>query len=251
MRAETQTKLRSARQWSLSLLGLSLALVLGPTRSADRLNAFSAHYAVARGGVTLGEASLRLTAAEPDRYVYEFANWTTGWVALVASDRRTERSTLVMKDNQIRPLEYSYQHTGGKKDRNVKLVFDWERQRVTNVIGADSWTMAVPEHAQDKLGYMIALMRDLAHGKTTFEYPIADGGKLKVYRFKVAGHEQLETALGVQQTVRVQRLHAAGKKRQTILWLAPRLDYAPVRIEHHKGDTVVSLAINAYRKPAQ
>jgi hypothetical protein len=215
-----------------------------PAAHADHHPAgFTAVYSINRGELTIGERNLSLARQADGRFVYESRTRTTGLLSLFKDDRLMERSRYRLADQSIQPEHYIYRHSGSDKNRNVDLRFDWEQHRVTNVIGGDAWQMAIPANTQDKLGYMIALMRDLHHQRESLEYPVADGGKLKTYRFRVVGKESLDTPLGKLRTVKLLRLRDNPEKRRTYLWCAEQYDYLPVRIEHHKKDTIYTMSI--------
>jgi hypothetical protein len=81
---------------------------------------------------------------------------------------------------------------------------------------------------------MLALQQD----KKDVTFNVADGGKLKEYRFKVVGQETLEVPAGTFATVKVTKLRN-NKKRQTYVWCAPELNYLPVRIWQRETDDSV------------
>jgi hypothetical protein len=94
----------------------------------------------------------------------------------------------------------------------------------------------VPTGTQDKLSYQLQLRLDLLAGKTDMTYAVADGGKLKEYRFKVTGEEQIDTPYGRYNAVRVMRDRGEDADRETLIWLAPELDYLIVRLEQTESD---------------
>jgi len=57
---------------------------------------------------------------------------------------------------------YFYERYGGRHNRQVKLIFNWKKLKVTNIINNDLWQMKVPEDTIDKLLYQLILMSDLA-----------------------------------------------------------------------------------------
>jgi hypothetical protein len=130
-------------------------------------------------------------------------------------------------------LEYNYQNFNDDRVRDVKLVFDWDKQRVTNIINGDPWHMALQPGLQDKLLFQLKMMQDLKNGAEVLQYSVADGGKIKEYRIEKIGDEVLEIALGRFNTIKLQRI---TKTKTTTWWCAEQLHYLPVKIQQKKQD---------------
>jgi hypothetical protein len=136
----------------------------------------------------------------------------------------------------IQPLSYRYHRKVLGKSRKASIDFDWAKQSATTVVKDTPWKMQVPAGTQDKLSYQLQLRLDLLAGKTDMTYAVADGGKLKEYRFKVTGEEQIDTPYGRYNAVRVMRDRGEDADRETLIWLAPELDYLIVRLEQTESD---------------
>ncbi len=198
---------------------------------------FTAIYVVKKGFVDIGEVRRTFTPGANDRYVFESVTSTTGMAAWVVKGSIIERSTGVLKNAAIQPLEYFYERSFGK-GKQVKLDFDWDKNTVTNSVNKNPWVMPLEPGTLDNLVYQIALMRDMAPGKRDYSYKIADGGKTKIYQAVVLGEEETATPAGKYHTVKITRV---GDKRGTTLWCAPKLNYLPVRIEQTDDDDFVAV----------
>lgn len=219
-----------ARWTILLLLGLATS-----AQAAFPPPPFTAVYGLSQGGIELGETRRTLRANGASHYVFESSSQTTGPLALVRSDKILERSDWTIHGDRVVPLRYRYERTGGTKPRLVELSFDWQKARVRNMVDHQPWSMPVPSGTLDKLLYQLVLMQDLQQGKTDLHYQVADGGKVKSYRFSVTGSEVIETGVGALRALRLQ-ISKEEKKRRTRLWCAEGLDYLPVRIEQEDGD---------------
>lgn len=145
---------------------------------------------------------------------------------------------------QLRPLQYTYERTGLGRDRTAKLDFDWQAKRVTNNVQDKPWKMKIHEGIQDKLSFQVQLQRDLAAGKTEdLYYQIADGGRIKEYRFAKVGEETLETPLGKVDTVKIERTRK-DDDRVTYAWMAPEYGYLLVRMQQEEGGDVYTIYIH-------
>jgi hypothetical protein len=121
-------------------------------------------------------------------------------------------------------------------DQVTELDFRWESMRVSNRTDGSHWTMSIPEGTQDKLGLQLALMMDLARGRRFNTYPVADGGRLKQYRFRMTGKQTIQTIFGPLKTLRVSR-SKQNKAPDAVFWFAPDLNYTPVRIDRERKNT--------------
>lgn len=217
---------------------LLILLLSGPVSANEQthpspLPEFTALYKISSGSFTIGETTRTLTGAKTDSDTYIFQSTTrpASVGRLLVSGEVVETSVWAYLDGALVPLKYSYLDSSKKKPRDVRLGFDWEKQRVTNTINGDPWNMSLGPATQDKLLYQLQLMLDLESGKTDFTYNVADGGLLKEYQFEVSGRETVKIPLGSFETIRVSRNTG---KRFTTFWCAESLNYLPVKIEHGK-----------------
>ena len=211
---------------------------------------FFALFHVLNNGSHVGEARWTLEPVDGGRFELRSVTEARGLWSLLLAGERVERSLWTWRDGRPAPLEYRYTWTG-RKARDVKVVFDWEEGVVHNVHGEDRWTLEVEPGTQDKFLYLLELMHDLARGAADLRYTIADGGKLKEYAAVRLGRESLETPLGPLETVKLRRSDPRGK-RTTTLWMAPKLGYFPVRVEHAEkdGDVATMTIERLERSPA-
>ncbi|MEJ2379806.1 MAG: DUF3108 domain-containing protein [Gammaproteobacteria bacterium] len=224
-------KPRTAIARFASLLTAAAVLLPAALPAADSqlMPDFAAHYTAYKGSFRIATSTVHLTR-NGDRYTYASFTEPAGILALFRSDTVTESSVLEYRNGRILPLHYRYL-LDGRKRKDVRLEFHWDRNQVTNTVKGRSWTMHVPDGALDKFSVQLAVMRDLADGRTKLDYDIADGGKLKNYRFKILGTEQITTRAGTFNTVKLMRIRE-NKKRKTYMWAAPKLDYLLIRIQH-------------------
>lgn len=215
------------------LTSVAAFAVLQAASAAPLPDDFTVTYDFSRNSLNVGKVIRRLHKADDGMYVFESVSEATGFIALFVRDEILERSKWIYAHDRPKPLQYVYKREGGKKERHVKLSFDWEDGIVTNTINNDPWQMDIPPETQDKLLYQLTMMIDLQAGKKTLRYDIADGGILKEYEFAVLGEERIETPVGRLETVKLKRI---GDERHTTIWCARKLDYLPVRIEQQEKD---------------
>ena len=62
--------------------------------------------------------------------------------------------------------------------------------------------MAIEPGIHDKLSYQLQMPADIADGKTSLSYQVADGGRLQTYRFNVTGEDRVDNGLYVRDPIR-------------------------------------------------
>lgn len=234
----------------VSAVLLALAAV---AQASVELPEFKASYELSRGSMKIGNSTIELATGSNGSYTYKSRSWPVKWVAWFLKDKLYETSRGRFTDHGIRPDNYHYQRTGGRKEREANLTFDWQSMRVHNDVEDSKWEMDVPAGTLDKLVSQLGMMQALDAGQTDITFNIADGGKLKEYRFKVVGEETLETPAGSFATLKITRLRD-DNKRETFIWCAPELHYLPVRIwQREKDDAEYRSDLESYsaslRKP--
>lgn len=217
----------------LATLLLLLSPATTPLAEPFPIAPFDATYEVKRNGLSIGKAQRKLYRQD-DLWVFENSSHPTGIAALFVKDRVTERSYALFEDGRMLPQDYLYRREGGKREREVKMHFDWSKNRVINTVNSDPWVMKIPPDTLDKFIYQLQMMLDLESHRS-LEYQIADGGRLKQYRIEVIGSEKLKTPIGSYEAIILQR---TSDKRVTTMWCAKALNYLPIKISQiEKGDT--------------
>ena len=220
-----------------SLLVLA-AMLLSCALHAAPLPDFEASYQLKRGNLHIGTMVVELKTATDGSYQYESRSWPARWASWLFKDKLFETSHGHIIDGQVRPDRYHYRRSGGSREREAILSFDWDNMTVENNVQDSPWKMDIPQGTLDKLVAQLGMMFALGKGKSEVTFNIADGGKLKEYRFKVLGHETLELPAGTFKTVKITKLRK-NKKRETYFWCAPELNYLPVRIWQREKDEAI------------
>jgi hypothetical protein len=97
--------------------------------------------------------------------------------------------------------------------------------------------MALPEGALDRGSLQVALMRDLKATGAPRTYSLADEDSVASYEYADHGAATIATGIGSLAT-RIFTQQRAGSSRVTWLWVAPELDFLPVRIEQRRDGEV-------------
>ena len=214
---------------------------------------FTALYRLYVNGIAIGHQEITLVRDPAGGWRYSAKTDSIGIAAFLRDDSLRELSRFRYIDDHIRPREYEYHHHRRDHERHVRIDFDWEAGEVVNEVQGEHWRMEIPERALDKLVVQLALMLDLQRGKRELEYAIADGGRLKTFRFRLRRQEGLDIPAGRFHTLKLERLRA-DQDRTTYLWVAPELDHLPVQIrqiDNEDGTEYLSQLLTRDLLPAQ
>jgi hypothetical protein len=223
--------LRKPGGWRLILGALlfSISLAASP---AQFFKPFSARFSVSRGALSLGDLELKLSLDAAGDYRYH-AHTVPGLLArLFSGEEIVEESQGSLTPKAVIPAHYSLQQAGNdEEDKEIR--FDWRDEKAHTTSEGVTWSQHIDAGTQDRLSQQLMVRLHLAQGMRDMDYPVADGGKIKRYRFQVVGEEQVKTPYGRLRGLKVQRSKGNRAPDYTI-WFAPDLDYLPVRIERRQ-----------------
>ena len=75
---------------------------------------------------------------------------------------------------------------------------------------------------------------------------LADAKEIEARKFVKQGNEKVTTSYGTFDTMKVVLKHDKPG-RETIFWLAPKLDYLPVKVTHVDKKTSYGLLLTSYK----
>jgi hypothetical protein len=206
---------------------------------------FAAEYKLYVQGIPVGKGKRSLTALPNGNWIFETSGETTGLVSLFQSILIEERSVFTLVNGKVRPLEYTYRQSG-KKPRLDTLFFDWQNHEATSTYREVVNKIPLTNDGiLDRLVYQIVLMQELTQGKRQLQYAVAHKDKVSVYTPTYLGKEQVETGMGVVETLKYERV-STDQERRTTFWCAPNWYYLPARVEHQEEDgEVFSLVLQS------
>lgn len=217
------------------LLSLSSALFCVSVH-AELPGSFTATYALHYDDLRIGVMERQFTNNEEGSGTFVSKGKLTGLAALFRKDKISESTRWELNDGQLRPLEYKYERTGGKKEKKEHHLFDWNKNTVISTTQDEKKEQDLPSGLQDKLLYQLAIM-DTKNPEAGLKYNLITGTSLKTYQFDFQGEEKLSTPLGEITTLKFQRNRPDENpdnkeiKRSTIIWCAPSLHNLPVRVD--------------------
>ena len=230
------------RAW---MIAAALAVTADEARAADATVAtYTATYRVDYKGKDAGTAELAVRQL-PDGDVYEFKStvMAKGMLKLARPKPAIELSLFRVDANGVRPLEFWYEDGSRSGEDNLHVAFDWDRSVATFTSADARREMAVPKGALDRGSLQVARMRDFASPEMPRSYTIVDDDSVAEYEYTDNGTATIETKAGSHAT-RVFTQQRAGSSRTTQVWVAPDLQFLPVRIEQRRdGEVQTALAL--------
>ncbi len=227
----------------MNKLALILICTFSPTcLFADPIPDFAANYSIHLNGIQAGELKRSLVTNNDGTRLFKSKTQAKGLFALLKPEVIIETSLWSGSEKLIKPLEYRYTRTGGRKNKRVALDFNWLTRQVYIDDAKRPWSLDLESATLDKLLYQLALMSDLEEKKVTFNYRIADGGKIKHYLITKTNQEVISTPMGKIEAIKLTRERSRPKDRKTTLWCAPALNYLPVMLEHIEKDGTIFTA---------
>tara|TARA_R110002073_G_scaffold3986_7_gene26755 strand:+ start:54345 stop:55076 length:732 start_codon:yes stop_codon:yes gene_type:complete len=203
---------------------------------------FEVNYTLYSNDMKVGLMERRFFQKDDGKYAFSSESKTTGFIALFKKVHVLEVSNWDLIESNFIPLHYTYNRTKGKKKRDVDINFNWQTKRIVNRVNDSTWHMQTQPGVLDKLLYQLTIMSDLKSGNVPKSYFIADGGKIKEYRFEYITDEIIKTPLGEFNTIKLAR-HKLNSKQETYLWCAYDLDFLPIKVINHEKDDRISTAI--------
>lgn len=222
---------------------LSLLLLLPAASQAGLLqDGYQATYKVSRNGLTLGESRRVLRPLGDGALQFEAHSRPTGLVALLFGDKIDEQSRLQLTPEGVRPLQYSYDRHGGRKEQRYGLELAWPEQTLT--FAHSGKQVPLQPGTQDPLSFLVDVMYRLQAGERSFALTIADKKRIRDYQLQPLGETVMDTPLG-RHTVLHLRAKEIGRDAYYELWCLPSQDFLPVRFRQHRGDEVIELSLNS------
>jgi len=212
---------------------LPAAALDGPASAAPALRLFTAVYTLEWHGLTAGYSTLSLTEPIPGQYVYMSVSRARGLVRFVFPEPISERSTFRIENERVVPLEYREDDGASRRNQNVALKFDWKAKEVRGTAGTKSVEQPLEKGTQDPMSVQIALMRELAAGRSPTHFLLFDKTEAAEYHYTREGNVALDTALGRYDTI-VYRSDRPDSDRVMRFWLAPTLGFLPVQAERRR-----------------
>ncbi len=204
--------------------------------SGYRAKAFTANYVVFRNGKDLGAATIKLADIGSGRWELSTHTIGTG-IAAIAGVEINERSLVRWNEGKPETVDYSFSQKAGWKDKQRRITVNAKNKTIVSEDKEKTYNLKYQSGVLDRHAITIAIMQDLSQGKRgDLTYPVADREELNTQLYRVIGREKMQTALGMLNAVKVQRIRENANGKATTLWLALDRQFIPLRIEQIEGN---------------
>jgi hypothetical protein len=211
---------------------------------------FSATYAVTYRGI--GAGTITFDFARDDatgHYIYETHASPTALARLFVSKAAMERSVMEIDDAGTRPIEWRLDDGKSGKEDDGELRFDWSRNMVTGVVEGETIELATEPGTQDRSSISIAVTTALLRGIEPGTIPLIDDNRIKRYVYTKKETATVDSALGKIDTVIYESMRE-GSNRTSRFWMAPSLEFLPVRAEQiRKGKVETVMILQKVERP--
>lgn len=222
--------------------GMTTALLFsGFSSHALAISPFQASYQFSYNGKNMGTAT-RTLSKNGNQWVYTFA----AKAGAIAS--ATETSRFSFNNNKI--ISDSFNRTSKILVHNDKMSIQFNpgTKLIKTQKDDKSRSFAWESGVLDELNAELQIREDLKGSGLKSTYPIADAKEVENRKFVRQGTEQVKTSYGTFSTIKVRMQHDKAE-RNTVFWLAPKLDYLPVKVTHQDGKTSYGLLLAGYKGP--
>lgn len=226
----TITKLVAIGAISLSTFGVaSLSHALSP---------FEATYQFSYGNKKMGDATRKLSKIG-NQWQYQFSSK----IPVIGS--ATETSKFGFQNGLITSDSYQRRTKILIHSDTVNMNFNPSQKSITTSRKDQNRTLTWKSGVLDDLNAELQVREDLKKGALKSSYWIADYKEVEARKFVKEGSEKVKAANGkIYDTVKVRLKHDRATKN-TIFWLAPSLDYLPIKVTHQDDDQSYGLLLKA------
>lgn len=219
------------------------------TRTTAGPAPFKARYQVTYRGISGGQLENAVRPGPvPGQWLYESRAFPNILGRVAVSPDARQRSTMEVVQGSVRPLTLVFDDGTEDGAKDLRMAFDWATGRVSGESKGKPFDLPLQPGTQDSTSVQIAMLIELAAGRTPKSFLIQNGARLEDYRYWAEGRATVVTPYGQYDTV-VWASQRQGSKRVNRVWHAPSLGYVPVQaIQYNKGRPDVQMKLVALER---
>jgi hypothetical protein len=220
-----------------SFLHAAALLLALPALALAQVAPYTAHYEVRRNGSAMGESVVTLKAAGAGRS--EFSTSTSGSHGLAAliGANIEERSVVGWHGGVPESVSWNLSQKVAMNSKEKSLRVDAAGRRIDLRDRDRSFSPPYQPGVIDRHAVTLALMHDLAAGRSgELRYLVPDKAQLQPWIFRTGASERMDTPMGPQRALRVDRIRESGNGRSTTMWLAQDHNFVPLRMIQKEPD---------------
>ena len=146
----------------------------------------------------------------------------------------------------IVPDTYRHDRSIMRNTRKESMAVDHTGMRILSSRKGEQSELDFEPGQLGPLSHQLELARDLRGGVEDLSYAVIIRGSVRDYRYQRLGEESMNTALGTLRVVKLERVRD-DSDRETLLWLAPELNYQPVLLRQIEDGSSYELTLQAFQ----
>lgn len=211
---------------------LVVTLLLASATVAQEPLTYEAVYAARSSGLS-ATAERRLERQENGHYVLSQSMEVRVLGARLGTVEESSRLHYV--GDILVPDAYAYSQSG-ISSREESVEFNWPEGTATSRDDDEEWQLDLTSGVVDNLSFQLLLRQKLGiPGTDSVDIQMVDKDEVETHSYRVTGSEVVETRLGKLDTIKVERVRAAGSNRRTTFWLARDWHLLLVRFLQESG----------------
>ena len=191
-----------------------------------------------------GQVMMTLKKEQDNFYSYEIITRPSGFWRIIIDGSIREKSTFVFNDGEVQSKTYELTDTIRTKPRQSLATFDWDNLLLSGHYKNRKFELPLNIDVIDRATLQIAIIVNNLQANFSSEYYILDRDKVLRVRVKKKDIVNLRVPFGQYEAIEIQ--HSSEQSETTnSLWLAPELDYIPIKIaQKEDGKTVFSASLS-------
>ena len=220
--------------------GISTTLLFaGFSSHALAMSPFQANYQFTYNNKGMGSAT-RALSQQGNNWTYKFTAKAGG----IAS--ASETSKFSFTNGKIGSQSFSRTSKILIHNNTMSINFNPSSKTISTKKDHEKRSFAWRADVLDELNAELQIREDLKNSGLKANYYIADAKEVEGRKFVKQGSETISTKYGSFNTIKVVMKHSKPG-RETIFWLAPKLDYLPVKVSHVDKKTSYGLLLTDYK----
>lgn len=123
-----------------------------------------------------------------------------------------------------------------------QVKFHNDTKTLTNTYKGKSTTLKMNRQAYDDLSLEAQIRQELINGKFSGSYDLVKKGGIETTQFKKSATTKISVPAGTYDVICIDRIHK-DTKRATSFWVAPSLNYLPVKVSQTSNGKVISMEL--------
>ena len=191
-----------------------------------------------------GQVMMTLKKEQDNLYSYEIITRPSGFWRIIIDGSIREKSIFILNNGVVQSKTYELTDTIRSKPRQSLATFDWDNLLLSGYYKDRKFELPLNIDIIDRAVLQIAIIANSHQDINSAEYYILDKDKIK--KVQVSKKEMVSIRVPFGQFEAIEISHASEKSDSiNSLWLAPELDYIPIKIiQKEDGKTVFSASLS-------